>query len=154
MGTFNWPPAGTVTWPLTRAGGTVREKFEENARSPACSASPILLEPVPMRQIGSFARHATGYSVMTVELVTGVVLRSLRVLRAVLYGLHCFAPTGSEWPLCRICGWRPGGDQPGLVGEDDRLDPVAEAELAEQAGDVAFDGGFADEQPLGEFGVG
>ena len=45
-------------------------------------------------------------------------------------------------------------DQPGLVGEDDCLDPVAEAELAEQAGDVAFDGGFADEQPLGELGVG
>ena len=77
------------------------------------------------------------------------------MLRAFCTGLHCFAPhAGSEWPLCRICGRRPGGDQPGLVGEDDRLDPVAEAELAEQAGDVAFDGGFADEQALGEFGVG
>ena len=54
----------------------------------------------------------------------------------------------------------PGGvvrsrqDQPGLVDEDDGLDPVADTELAQQARDVAFDGGLADEEPAGELGVG
>jgi hypothetical protein len=35
-----------------------------------------------------------------------------------------------------------GGDEAGLVGVDDGLDAIAEAELAEQVGDVGLDGGF------------
>ena len=41
-----------------------------------------------------------------------------------------------------------GGDQAGLVGEDDDLDTVAEAELGQDPGHVSFDGGLADEQAV------
>jgi hypothetical protein len=34
----------------------------------------------------------------------------------------------------------PGDDHPGLVGEDDGLHPVAQAELGQQVADVELDG--------------
>ena len=43
------------------------------------------------------------------------------------------------------CDLPAGADQPGLVGVDDRLEPVTEAELGEHVGDVRFDGGFGEE---------
>lgn len=48
-------------------------------------------------------------------------------------------------------GWLAGGvrawrDEAGLVGEDDRLGPVSEGELGEDAGDVGLHGGFAEGQ--------
>ena len=72
---------------------------------------------------------------------------------------------GASFPLV-VRGARPrlppcpggsgllGGDQPGVVGEDDCLDAVAEPEFAQQAGDVAFHGGLADVQAPGQLGVG
>jgi hypothetical protein len=45
-------------------------------------------------------------------------------------------------------------DQSCLIGEDHRLDPVADPELAQQAGDVAFHCCLADEQAFGQLGVG
>src|SRR6266540_4505954 len=45
-------------------------------------------------------------------------------------------------------------DEAGFVGEDDGLDAVSEVELAEDAGDVGFDGCFADEQGCGDLVVG
>ena len=55
-----------------------------------------------------------------------------------------------------------GGSGPGsavgyqavFVGEDDRLDPVAESEFGEHRGDVGLYGGFADEEGGGDLGVG
>ena len=41
-----------------------------------------------------------------------------------------------------------------LVGEHDRLDAVAEVELLEDVGDVRLDGRVADEELLGDLGVG
>jgi hypothetical protein len=45
-------------------------------------------------------------------------------------------------------------DDAGLVGQDDGLDPVAQAELGEQVADVGFHGGVADEEVGGDLGVG
>src|SRR5215469_5222570 len=56
--------------------------------------------------------------------------------------------------VCQMAWFGSLCDQPGLVGEDDGLDPVADSELAQQARDVALDGGLADEESTGEFGVG
>src|SRR5215813_4858442 len=44
-------------------------------------------------RLGLCARHATGFSVMTVELVSGLVLRSLGALRAVLHALRSLLRT-------------------------------------------------------------
>ena len=44
-------------------------------------------------------------------------------------------------------------NQAGVVGENDRLDAVAQAELAQDAGDVRLDGGLAEKQPLGQVAV-
>jgi hypothetical protein len=41
---------------------------------------------------------------------------------------------------------RAGLDEARLVGEHDDLHPVAEAELAEDVGDVGLDGRFADDE--------
>jgi hypothetical protein len=48
----------------------------------------------------------------------------------------------------------PWAHQAGLIGEHHRLDPVAELELGQQVGDVALDGGVADEQLGGDLGIG
>jgi len=45
-------------------------------------------------------------------------------------------------------------DDPGFVGQDDGLDPVAQAELGEQVADVGFHGRFADDEVGGDLGVG
>ena len=45
-------------------------------------------------------------------------------------------------------------DQAGLVGEDHRLDPVAQAELGQDPADMRLHGGLGDEQPAGDLGVG
>src|SRR5690349_11536797 len=46
-----------------------------------------------------------------------------------------------------------GSHDPRLVGEHDRLDAVAQAQLAEDARDVALDGRFAEKQLAGDLGV-
>ena len=46
-----------------------------------------------------------------------------------------------------------GDRDPGLVGQDDRLDAVAQAELHQHAGDVGLDGGLGDDQLRGDLGV-
>lgn len=47
-----------------------------------------------------------------------------------------------------------GRDQAGLVRGDDRLGPVSEVELGQDAGDVRLDRGLAELEADGEFGVG
>src|SRR5262249_8443586 len=47
-----------------------------------------------------------------------------------------------------------GGDQPGLVGGDDQLGPVPQAELGQDPADMGLGGGRADHQPAGDLGVG
>ena len=55
---------------------------------------------------------------------------------------------------------RPGAarprpaEEPVFVGEDDRLNPVTQAELGEQAGHVGLDGGWLDDELGGDLGVG
>jgi hypothetical protein len=44
----------------------------------------------------------------------------------------------------------PGDDHPGLLGEEDGLHPVAQAELGQQVADVGLDGRIADEQGGGD----
>ncbi len=46
------------------------------------------------------------------------------------------------------------GDQAGLVGDDDQLDPVPGAELGQQPGHVRLGGGGADDQAAGDLAVG
>ena len=46
-----------------------------------------------------------------------------------------------------------GGDQAGLVGEDDGLDAVAQAQFREDAGDVGLHRRLAEEQRGGDLGV-
>lgn len=48
----------------------------------------------------------------------------------------------------------PGLYQPGLVGEDNGLDTVAEAELGQNPFQVRLDRRFLDEQAGGDFAVG
>ena len=43
--------------------------------------------------------------------------------------------------------------QSGFVGINDGLKPVAEAELGEYVGDMRFDGGLGQEEPLTDLGV-
>jgi len=47
-----------------------------------------------------------------------------------------------------------GADEAGLVGEDDDLYPVAEAEFGEDPSDVCLHGAFHHGQPIGDLGVG
>src|SRR5258708_7386158 len=47
-----------------------------------------------------------------------------------------------------------GGNEPGLVGGDDQLGPVAQAELGEDPADVGLGGRRAHHQPAGDLGVG
>jgi SAM-dependent methyltransferase len=48
----------------------------------------------------------------------------------------------------------PGPDEPGLVGQHDRLNAVAEAQLGQDPPDVGLDRGLGDEEPLGDLCVG
>src|SRR5262245_2717760 len=54
----------------------------------------------------------------------------------------------------QVSGGRVSLDEAGLVGEHDGLDPVAEAELLEDVGDVGLDGCLADEELLPDLVVG
>ena len=45
------------------------------------------------------------------------------------------------------------GDEAGFVGEHDGVDPVAQVELAQDALDVRFDGGLAEDQLAGDLWV-
>ncbi len=45
-------------------------------------------------------------------------------------------------------------DQPGLIGEDDRLHPVAQREFGKDMPDMGLYGRFADSQPGRYLGVG
>ena len=47
-----------------------------------------------------------------------------------------------------------GGDEPGLVGGDDELGPVAQAELGQDPADMGLGGRRAHHQPAGDLGVG
>src|SRR5256885_3164970 len=47
-----------------------------------------------------------------------------------------------------------GGDQPGLVGGDDQLGPVPQAELGQDPADMGLGGRRAHHQPAGDLGVG
>src|SRR4051794_40388769 len=47
-----------------------------------------------------------------------------------------------------------GDDDAVLVGEDDSLHPVSQAELHQEAADVALDGRFRHDQSLGDLAVG
>jgi hypothetical protein len=47
----------------------------------------------------------------------------------------------------------PRANQPGLVGQDDRLHAVAEVELAQYSVHVSFDGSIADEQRGRNLGI-
>src|SRR5688500_3149287 len=47
----------------------------------------------------------------------------------------------------------PGFDQAALVGQDDRLDPVADPELGEQVAHMGLHGGLADVEGVGDLGV-
>ena len=47
-----------------------------------------------------------------------------------------------------------GVEEPGLVGEDDRLSPVTQVELLQQPGDVRLDRRVADEEFLPDLCVG
>jgi hypothetical protein len=51
-------------------------------------------------------------------------------------------------------GRAAGADDSAFVGEDDDLDAVAEVELGEDAGDMAFDGRVAEVELRGDLGVG
>src|SRR4029453_9201131 len=62
------------------------------------------------------------------------------------------ASTSSEGR--RVSNRIAGTHQPGLVGQDDGLNAVAEVQLAEDARDVALDRRLAEEQALRELGVG
>lgn len=68
------------------------------------------------------------------------------LVRTVIRVYGCSAP-------CVPLGRTVALDRSGLVREDDRLDPVAELELGQDAGDVGLDGRFRQVQPGGEFGV-
>ena len=46
-----------------------------------------------------------------------------------------------------------GSDEPGFVGEDRGLHPVAEGELLQHLGYVSLDGRFAEDQRGGDLGV-
>src|SRR5438309_10837943 len=59
-------------------------------------------------------------------------------------------PTSWRWWLSGVA-WC---DESGFVGEDDGLGAVAQGEFGEDAGDVGFDGGFAEGQFAGDAGVG
>src|SRR6185437_13722098 len=58
------------------------------------------------------------------------------------------------WGLAGITAYPPRDNRAGLVGEDDGLDAVAQAELGEQVTDVGLDGRLADEEVLGDLQVG
>src|SRR6185437_17106099 len=45
-----------------------------------------------------------------------------------------------------------GGDEPGLVGGDDQLGPVAQAELGQDPADMGLGGRRAHHQPAGDLG--
>ena len=47
-----------------------------------------------------------------------------------------------------------GSYESGVVGEDDGLDAVVEVELGEDVADVGLDGGSAEEEFVGDVGVG
>src|ERR1039458_2706398 len=47
-----------------------------------------------------------------------------------------------------------GADDPGFVGQDDRLDPVAHVELVEHAGDVRLDREWREKELLGDLWIG
>jgi hypothetical protein len=52
------------------------------------------------------------------------------------------------------CGWCGAGvDEAVFVGPDDGLDSVSESEFCEEVVDVAFDGGFADDEAAGDLVV-
>src|SRR5438445_7590669 len=67
---------------------------------------------------------------------------------AAAYGIHpgMYADGGSRSAA--------GGDQPGLVGGDDQLGPVPQAQLGQDPADMGLGGRRAHHQPAGDLGVG
>jgi hypothetical protein len=61
------------------------------------------------------------------------------------------------WSLHRATGDQrlpSGADQSGLIGKDDRLDAVAQAQLGQDAADMGLHGRLGDEQAPGDLRVG
>jgi len=87
--------------------------------------------------------------------VTAICVHAARVSAWWLLPVIVFIALG--WTLHRATrGQRlaAGADQAGLVGQDDRLDAVAQAQLGQNAADVRLHGRLGDEQALGDLRVG
>jgi hypothetical protein len=54
---------------------------------------------------------------------------------------------------CHPLIWCSGSDDGGLVGEDDGLDPVTQAEFRENPGDMSLHGGIGEHEPPGDVAV-
>jgi hypothetical protein len=67
--------------------------------------------------------------------------------------VETLARRGKQGAAARASAGVAGGDDAVLVGEHDRLHPVAEAEFEQDAADVALDGRLGDDQPLGDLAV-
>ncbi|TWD83228.1 low temperature requirement protein LtrA [Kribbella amoyensis] len=107
---------------------------------------PIVTTPVlrPRVVLGSVAVLA-GLPLLA-EQVTAPAVVALTALVAVVVIVLTGIGSGS-WVVA-------GDDEAALVGEDDRLDAVAETEFEQDPGDVRLHGGLADEQLGRDLGVG
>jgi hypothetical protein len=70
--------------------------------------------------------------------------------------LRIFGPNEIKVVMPQRCGVSrsPGLDQAGLVGQDDGLGAVVQAELGENPRDVGLDGGITEERLASDVGVG
>src|SRR3954471_20233174 len=99
--------------------------------------------PPDMRRQDRAARLATALSICgTPERPQRTFLRPI--------GRPCCA----SGRLVSVLAVGSGADEPGLVGVDHHLNPVAQAELLQNAGDVCLRRGVADEQPVADLWVG
>src|SRR5215211_8234880 len=151
------PSRRRETATLTRGHGPARRRPHRPAadRDPTrASAAIAKLTPAPL----DFHPSSTA-SVRTGPAETTATTRESASARR--------AARGAGWAMGRDAGRRalrccPGGspsalsglNEAGLVGEDDGLDAVAEAEFLQEARDMCLDGRVADDELLGDLGVG
>ena len=95
-----------------------------------------------------------GYEIkpLAIGLAAGIVLDAT-VIRALLVPALMKLLGDANWWMPSWPRARRYSKRPGLVGEHDGLDAVAQVELLEDVGDVGLDRRVADEQPLGDLGV-